>query len=221
MSTRDFIPRTDSQFSVWLKTLVAYLTTKITPWKIPQADVTELNNLSTAFANALAVTENPATRTKVTTQVKNTARKNAEDKARMVVRSYVTYNPAVTDADREAIGLPIHKTTHTPVHIPTTFPEAEVRLPAPGVVEIHFRDTESEHKAKPVGVHGAEITYAILDTPPVDWDELTHSTFDTHTPQRLTFKGAERGKTLYFALRWENTRGEKGPWSEIQSVIIP
>jgi hypothetical protein len=31
----------------------------------------------------------------------------------------------------------------------------------------------------------------------------------------------DRGKKLYFALRWENTRGEKGPWSEIHSTIIP
>jgi hypothetical protein len=70
-------------------------------------------------------------------------------------------------------------------------------------------------------VHGAEIAWAILDTPPVNWDALTHSSFDTHTPFRLTFGGDQRGKTLYFALRWENTTGEKGPWNEIQNAIIP
>jgi hypothetical protein len=37
--------------------------------------------------------------------------------------------------------------------------------------------------------------------------------------QRVGFP--QRGKTVYFALRWENTRGEKGPWSEIMSAIIP
>jgi hypothetical protein len=28
-------------------------------------------------------------------------------------------------------------------------------------------------------------------------------------------------KTLYYALRWENTRGEKGLWSEIGMAIAP
>jgi hypothetical protein len=66
-----------------------------------------------------------------------------------------------------------------------------------------------------------ELAWAILPAPTVDWKELIHSSFDTHTPLRLTFDGTERGKTVYFALRWENTRGEKGPWSEIMSAIIP
>jgi hypothetical protein len=30
-----------------------------------------------------------------------------------------------------------------------------------------------------------------------------------------------RGKTVWFRLRWENNRGQKGPWSELYSAIIP
>jgi hypothetical protein len=37
----------------------------------------------------------------------------------------------------------------------------------------------------------------------------------------LEFEGHDRGKTLWYAARWENTRGLKGPWSPIESVIIP
>ncbi|MDR1273488.1 MAG: hypothetical protein LBK12_02965, partial [Odoribacteraceae bacterium] len=66
-----------------------------------------------------------------------------------------------------------------------------------------------------------EIRWAISETPVVNVDDLTHSAFDTRTPFNLEFRGEERGKAVYFCLRWENTRGEKGPWSEIQSAIIP
>jgi hypothetical protein len=220
MST-DFIPKADRTFLVWLKTLLAYLQTKIAVWGVPSAEFAAMQTMTTTFENALNVAENPSTHTVVTVQAKNDARKAVEDKTRVVVKGYVTYNPAVTNADRDAMGLPIHKTSRTPAPVPVTVPEAEVVLPSPAVVEIHFRDAESEHKAKPTGVHGAEIAWAILDTPPADWKQLTRSSFDTHTPLRLTFEGADRGKTLYYALRWENTRGEKGPWSEIQSAIIP
>ncbi|MDR1552126.1 MAG: hypothetical protein LBS69_01520, partial [Prevotellaceae bacterium] len=76
-------------------------------------------------------------------------------------------------------------------------------------------------KAKPAGQHGAEIRWTISDTPVVDVEELIHSAFDTHTPFTLEFQGHERGRMAYFCLCWENTRGEKGPWSEIVSAIIP
>jgi hypothetical protein len=221
MSTTDFIPGADNLFLTWLKTLLAYVQTKQSAWNIPQAPLNELKTLSADFENALAVSGNPTTRTKVSIQAKNDARKAVESKTRLFLKAYVTFNPVVTDADRDAMNLPIHKTTHTPVPVPKTTVEAEVSLPSPGVVEISFHDAASGHRAKPDGVHGAEIAWAILSAPPVDWKELTSSSFDTRSPQRLTFSGDERGKTLYFALRWENTRGEKGPWSEIQSTIIP
>jgi hypothetical protein len=38
---------------------------------------------------------------------------------------------------------------------------------------------------------------------------------------QLVFNGEQRGTTLYFAMRWENNRGEKGPWNDIINVIIP
>jgi hypothetical protein len=54
-----------------------------------------------------------------------------------------------------------------------------------------------------------------------------HGAFDRwqnpaeHTPLMLSFSGDERGKTFYFAMHRENTRGEKCPWNEIQSIVIP
>ncbi|MDR2362267.1 MAG: hypothetical protein LBD91_06005 [Prevotellaceae bacterium] len=39
--------------------------------------------------------------------------------------------------------------------------------------------------------------------------------------KRANPDGQHCGKTVYFALRWENTRGEKGPWSDIMSATVP
>jgi hypothetical protein len=66
-----------------------------------------------------------------------------------------------------------------------------------------------------------EIAWALSDTPVTRWNELTHSNVDTNSPFTLVFENDQCGKTIYFAIRWENTRGEKGPWSEITSAIIP
>jgi hypothetical protein len=123
---------------------------------------------------------------------------------------------------RERMGPPIHDTKPTPVDDPNSLPIALVKTPFPGVIELHVTDSISGRKAKPAGVHGFKIAWVILDTPPTDWSQLTHSSFSTQTPFRLSsFSGNERGKIVYFALRWENTRGVKGPWTEITNAIIP
>ncbi|MDR2651826.1 MAG: hypothetical protein LBC68_05875 [Prevotellaceae bacterium] len=222
MATKDFIPRPDNKFAAWLKTLTAYLLRKAAEWNIPQAVVTDLATLAADFETALEASENPATRTKVTVQQKNEARNAAESTVRKLLKAYVNYNPAVTDADRDSMGLPIYKTTRTPAPVATTYPDFDVDSSVIRRLTIHFYDHGNKNsKAKPLGQHGAEIRWAILNTPPASLNDLSQSSFDTHTPFTLQFDENQRGLTIYFCLCWENTRGEKGPWSEIVSAIVP
>jgi hypothetical protein len=86
---------------------------------------------------------------------------------------------------------------------------------------VHFRDQNSPSKAKPFGMHGAEIKSGILETPPTEAAALPDSSFATRTPFEMNFPESLSGKTVYITARWENTRGEKGPWSKIQAVVIP
>ncbi|MFN7558137.1 MAG: hypothetical protein ACK5RX_02050 [bacterium] len=37
---------------------------------------------------------------------------------------------------------------------------------------------------------------------------------------RDEFKAGEGGKTAVYMARWVNTRGEKGPWSEITTATV-
>jgi hypothetical protein len=176
----------------------------------------------TVFITAYKAWENPALRTHVITAKLINAEKAFKPVYRQLYKGVLRENPLVTDADLIAMGLPERSSGgHTPTPVPQTSPEAEIRLPEPAVVEIHFRDEGSVHRGKPAGVHGAEIAWAVLDTPPEKWSQLTNSSFDTKSPFQFTFEGDQRGKKLYFALRWENTRGVKGPWSNILSAVIP
>jgi hypothetical protein len=72
-----------------------------------------------------------------------------------------------------------------------------------------------------LGITEAAMTE--LHTKKARWDAAYKKADDpaTRTPFTLEFSGHERGKTVYFALRWENTRGEKGHWSPIQNAIVP
>jgi hypothetical protein len=87
---------------------------------------------------------------------------------------------------------------------------------------VHFHEHGKKSNAKPFGVHGPECLYGIGDTAtPLTLEQLTKSVFDTHTPLVLEFGDAERGKFVSIAMRWENTRGQKGTWSEIVTVVVP
>jgi hypothetical protein len=115
----------------------------------------------------------------------------------------------------------VRKTTRTPQPVPRSKPGVKITLVSPGRVLVGFFDAANIHRAKDPDAHGVEITSTIRDTAPASDDDFTKSAFDTRSPFVFDFDLSQRGKTLWLRLRWENNRGEKGPWSEIYSVIIP
>jgi hypothetical protein len=145
---------------------------------------------------------------------------------RQLYTGFLKSNPLITNEDLKNMGLP---TRHTgggkPAHIATVFPGCRVLTPIPGRVEWHYYDIEGDRpRARPEGQHGVEIAWSLVDsvTPPItDASSLRHSDFDTHSPFVLTFEGHDRGKIIFYSLRWENTRGEKGPWSPVEFIFIP
>ena len=222
MKKADYLPRTDQLLRQWVIVFLNYLLTAMARLGFPNDVYNSLAALRDDFVQKLDAAETPATRTKLSVQAKNTARGALKAALRQAVKEYLAYNHAVTDEDRDGLGLPIYKTTRTPAPVSTTYPDFEIDSGTIRRLIIYFFDQGSvKSKAKPAGQHGAEIRWVISDTPVVDVAGLVHSSFDTRTPFTLEFEGHERGKTVYFCLCWENTRGEKGPWGEIQSAIIP
>jgi hypothetical protein len=174
------------------------------------------------FAAAVDDWMNPAERTPKKTAALTTAEKAFVIVYRQLYTGYLKGNPLVTDEDLVEMGMPKRPSGgKTPPRKPDTLVVATADTSKPAIVIVHYRDAKKATKAKPKGVHGVELGWMISDIPPVDWSQLVHSVFDTRTPIELVFTGEQRGKTLYFAMRWENTVGDKGPWSEIYSVIIP
>jgi hypothetical protein len=175
-----------------------------------------------AFNVALQVWKNAAERTPVITTKLAEAESEFRPAYRQLYTGLLRNNPLVTDDDLVSMSLPKRPSGGgKPAPVPGSLVKAKINLPSPGVIEIHFFDADTERRAKPPGVHGAEIVWAILDTPPADWSDLINSSFDTNSPFRLAFELHQSGKRVYFALRWENTRGEKGPFGAIDSAVIP
>jgi hypothetical protein len=125
------------------------------------------------------------------------------------------------EEDKQDYGIHTPDPVPTADHPPTTFPEAETDTSIIRQVTIRFWDSLTKKRAKPHGVHGAEIRWAILDHLPKSVQELINSDFDTASPFTLKFDESQRGLRLYFCLRWESNTNLKGPDGEIYSVVIP
>ncbi|MDR0582479.1 MAG: hypothetical protein LBG31_05915 [Prevotellaceae bacterium] len=222
MSSNNYIPRKDKDLLTWTTNFLAVLASILPRIEFPAEEHAALTALLNTFRAKLAIADAPATRTKAAVQDKNDARDALVEKTRQSTNEYLTFNHRVTNGDRDNLGLPIHKKTRTDAPVATDAPDCDVNTAVAGQVTFYYYPKGGKRSsAKPDGQHGAEFAWAILEAPTTDWNDLTHSSFDTDPPLTLKFEGPDRGKTLYYAIRWENTRGLKGPWSPIVSVIIP
>jgi hypothetical protein len=215
----DYIPKKDSEMLAWSSNFSEKVSENATAWEIPAAEVTDLQGAFTAFAMLYMQTDSPA-RTSVIVAQKNDARKVLITKIRALV-NFRLRNPVITDAQRIELGLRVHDTTPTPVPVPASRPELDIDVLDIRRLKLIFHDMGRQGKAKPYGVDGAVIVYAVLDAPPASPDALTRSVLATRTPHILEFSEEERGNTLYVAICWQNKKGQRGPWSEIESAIIP
>jgi hypothetical protein len=167
------------------------------------------------YSTAYAPWSNPSTRTKVNSAQLQEAREEFEPLLRQLIQM-LKVSPMVSKSDLVDMGLtPRHEGAGTLSPVATDSPPYRVETPRPFQVILHF-----DHK--PHGQHGVEILWLLLEKPAnVLIKDLVHSSFDTRTPYHFDLDDSHRGQHLYFALRWENTRGEKGPWTPVDTVVVP
>ena len=215
----DYIPKKDAELVAWSDNFYGKIASAAPAWNIPAEEVNALYAAKNAFATLHTQADSPL-KNSVIVAKKNAARAVLETKIRELV-GFRLKNPIITDADRVALGLHVRDTKPTNIPAPKSRPELDIDVVDFRRLKVIFHDLGSESKAKPYGVIGAVLLYAVLDTPPADVNALTRSVLATRTPYTLEFTEEERGKTLYVAICWQNEKGERGPWSEIESAIVP
>jgi hypothetical protein len=173
------------------------------------------------FTTAFLNWRNPSTRTPVIIRVLLDERKEFVTVYRQLYTGTIRLNPLVTDTDLISMGMPPHSDKKSKKsQIADDYPWTKIitRLLRHMIIEYGSSETS---RAKPKGQHGVELVYLISNERPNNISQLIHTVFDTSSPITIEFSEEERGKNFWFAVRWENTRGEKGPWSAINSAIIP
>jgi hypothetical protein len=221
MPSKDYIPRKDEDFDILQTNVYTTSSNNASKWSIASTQFSLLSTPRQRWTTAYAAYKNPITRTPGITQEKSDARSAYEPVLRLFIQGQLTHNALVTDGDLRSMGLPVYDRTPTEAKVPDTRPELEVMFPQIMQHSLKVRDSESKGSGKPPHVMGYEIWRRIGGETNPTYDDMQFVGLATRSPHVLVYTSVERKQTIWYALRWVNTRGEVGPWSEIVSATVP
>jgi hypothetical protein len=234
---RDFIPTKDADFDEFFNHYYQYVNKKCTgqspEWThIPEARCTELTNAYIDWVQAYSKTKLAHTSSDIL--AKNLARQRDEKILRDFNNEFILYSSFVTPEEKRDLGNHLHDPHPTPVPQPHDRPEADIVYPGIHTVElVNIRRTPGIVSDDPRSDYGVRIHFGILDpgpgafrvaSPPKTGDDLPHSDFTRKKKYLFDFSEEDRGKTVYFCLRYENSKGGKegkGPFGPILNAVIP
>ena len=136
----DFIPDQDPQALIWMQAFASGLSTNPALYMVTAPDAATVSAAVGAFATALPIATNPATRTEVTVALKDDARTSAEQVCRQFA-ILIKYNAGISDPDKIAIGVRPVNPTREPIECPQTSPLLNVIAATPGSQTLRYADS--------------------------------------------------------------------------------
>jgi hypothetical protein len=211
----------------------AILTTQAASWNVPATELTQLDGLAAAAGTVLDKAQSSERTAVITAQCK-AAFDGLIEKMRFL-KSHYFLIPPLTHTDLISLGLKPHDTIHTPVPPPAEQAEADILRPGVHLLELILRVIGGGTLRSGVGfrvyggimppggatVEGATGPRRELMKAPASGEELPFSRFTKRKRERFDFDAGDSGKTAYFCIRLENSKGEAGPWGALFSAVIP
>jgi len=218
--SNDYIPKGDADFNTWQANFINNLNANKADFGLTNADITAITATQAGWTTAYDGYIAAKAAADGSTQAKREARDAFESALRSMAKR-VQSSSGTTDRHRAELGLKVQQGTRTSAGVPETRPVVQVDTGQRLRHTISFSDESTPNsRAKPAGVMGCEIWSKIGDPSPTDPSQLHFLGLDTSTPYMVQFGGEDAGKIAYYMLRWVNSKGEQGPWSQTASATI-
>jgi hypothetical protein len=232
-----FIPGPGPAYETFFKNIGDYVSLKTTPPDAPQwgfipADETaQLNDAYDDWHAAYLPSLKP--HTPAETAARNAAWKRSKKVlARFIQVWFRGFPDKVTEEDLRNMAIPPIDDIRSVVPPPEVQVEADLVFPGIHLVELRkIRPVSGPGHPDPRSDYGVRIYYALsgetseqypfrLTGPLKIGKTLPYSVFTRRQKERFDFNG-ESGNTVYFCLRYENSKGEAGPFGPVLSAVIP
>lgn len=127
----------------------------------------------------------------------------------------------MSNADKTALGLTLVDQTKTPIAPPVSAPLLNVIGATPGVHTLRFADSNTpDRRGKPAGTIGLQLFVAVATGSVNDPAVAPFKAFVTRQPYGVVFDASSSGKLATYFARWQNAKGEAGPWSNPTTFTI-
>jgi hypothetical protein len=221
----DYIPRRDFLFLAWAKNYHTVCGQSAAAWNLPEQRLLDMGAGITSLGDVLDICYSEH-RTKADTAVKNGQRTFLEAECRAFNREFTQYSSLVTDDDRVRLQIPVHNILRCRIPVPEDAPLFLLYLTRTHLqLGLTVMGASGAEPHIPYGMNGAAIYYAIRgpgETPPSSGKELVEWGITSRARSIIKgFSSHDEGKRVYIALRWENWRGERGPYSDMVNIVLP
>jgi hypothetical protein len=213
----------------------AVLSIKGAQWGVTNAEIDEMADFTENAEKALAKAMSVERTVVITAKCREAF--NALIAFMRGLKNRKFFSPPLTDADFVSLGLKPKDTTQTPVPEPVGQAEADVTYPGPHLLKLHIKPLEGTRR-DPLFHYGCRIYYGVMPhggatlkqaaganhylmAAPVQGEDLPRSTLTRRKKETMVFSASDSGKTAYFCIRYENSKGDSGPWGPVFSAVIP
>ena len=220
MIGKDYIPRADAEFNVWLRNLSKKLPGIATAIGIPQSLVNELLSAIADWETAYKSHIQSHAAARGATENKNGKRVVVKSVARLVVGVLQT-NPDLTDGQREIVRITVPDRNPTPLS-----PEYVQEIDPPllkldwskrGAITIHFGvNPGNEHEnAKPENIAGVKLWYRV-SSGDGEWQWVAD---DTNSPY-IHDVGANEPVEVAYRGQWIDKKMRTGLFSMVARATV-
>ncbi len=224
MSSIDVIPKKDTDFETFQSVFYAAVNTNQVAWGLPAADITSMGIQQGFWAAAWLIAKDKQNCTSAQRKAKDLARADYEALIRPFIQKWIYRNPLMDDAEVEQCGLRPRDRIRTKVPVPDAIPLVEVLPGSSNTFKVIFRQQLNEpgstKRGKPKGVAYCEFVY-VIGSLPNSPDNCNKYHLATRSPLKVQITPGQGGQTVWFYARWVNTTGEGGPWTTLDSFLIP
>ena len=132
------------------------------------------------------------------------------------------YDEALSDEDRQAVGLGGRDSERRSVDTPESRPGVELTVSDRLTHTIRTFDASAPgRRSRPPGVAGAEVYRFIGNEVPQDPSRFDRVGTMTRRRDRFTYPADRAGEVAHYLLRWVTRDGRPGPWGQVVSGTIP
>jgi hypothetical protein len=218
-----YMPLGVHEFLIWAKNFVEVARANKTAFGFTDA---ELDPLKTGVdgLDAALLKADGETATKEDLRYKNTVFEDVRHQFQTFVNTQVKYNDKIDNEGRANLRTHIPDTTRTTIPAPADLALLRITPLEGHGHRIDFVSAATGKKSIPYGMSGVALACKILEDGepvPETGEQLPDTELITGSPHEKRYPPNMAGKRAAYAAAWQNKKGEKGKFSDVQVQVIP